>query len=92
MDKESWVKHLAPVLNPDASEVYMGLDTGDQKDYTKVRDALFDHYSIDNSAYRRKMNENENQAKLGQCAVRDTRIWPGDGLEVALLSMKSWIN
>ncbi len=57
-DKESWVEHLTPMLNPDASEVYtMGLDTGDRKDYTKVRDALFAHYSIDNSAYRRKMDE-----------------------------------
>ncbi len=41
VDKESWVKHLTPVLNPDASEVYMGLDTGDRKDYMKVEGCTF---------------------------------------------------
>ena len=44
--RANWCKHLAPILNADATVVYMALGSDDRKEYASLNKALFTHYSI----------------------------------------------
>ena len=55
--KQFWTKHLAPILNPDASVVYTTLESEERRSYDKLKKTLLDHYSVDRSTYRLKLDQ-----------------------------------
>ncbi len=55
--KTRWGRHLGPILNPDASEVYLALNSDERKDYDTLRKALFSHYNVNKDTYRLKMDK-----------------------------------
>ncbi len=55
--KQWWTKHLAPILNPDASAVYTAMEFEEQRNYGKLKETLLDHYSVDKSTYRLKLDQ-----------------------------------
>ena len=44
-----------PILNPDANLVYMAMDTTARKQYSTLKEALYQHYRISQETYRAKM-------------------------------------
>ena len=46
VEKTSWLKHLAPLLDPEASRVYVNLDEDARIKYDEVKKALFQHYWV----------------------------------------------
>ena len=50
-----WSKYLGPILNPDANLVYMAMDTTARKQYSTLKEALYQHYRISQETYRAKM-------------------------------------
>ena len=57
MSRTQWSKHLAPILNPDATEVYMAMESEDRKNYDSLKEALYAHYNVSKETYRRKMEQ-----------------------------------
>ncbi len=55
--KIRWGRHLGPILNPDASEVYLALNSDERKDYDTLRKALFSHYNVNKDTYRLKIDK-----------------------------------
>ncbi len=55
--KQWWTKHLAPILNPDASAVYTAMESEERRNYDKLKETLLDHYSVDKSTYRLKLDQ-----------------------------------
>ena len=62
--RTQWSKHLAPILNPDATEVYMAMESEDRKNYDSLKEALYAHYNMNKETYRRKMEQ--LRRKLGE--------------------------
>ena len=57
MPRTQWSKHLAPILNPDATEVYMAIESEDRKNYDSLKEALYAHYNVSKETYCRKMEQ-----------------------------------
>ncbi len=57
-----WSKYLGPVLNPDANLVYMAMDTTARKQYSTLKEALYQHYRISQETYRAKMVQVQRKA------------------------------
>ena len=62
VSRGQWSRYLAPILNPDATEVYMALDSDTRRDYNSLKQALFSHYSITRDMYRQKMDKLRRRA------------------------------
>ena len=57
-----WSKYLGPTLNPDANLVYMAMDTTARKQYSTLKEALYQHYRISQETYRAKMVQVRREA------------------------------
>ena len=55
--RTQWSKNLALILNPDATVVYMAMESEDQKNYGSLKEALYAHYNVSKETYRRKMEQ-----------------------------------
>ncbi len=47
-----WARCLATILTPEANMVYMSLSLAECTDYAKLKEALYEYYSVTRETYR----------------------------------------
>lgn len=57
LTRNLWNRHLVPVFPPEATQVYVVLDTDIRQDYNTHKTALFSHYRITRETYRQRMDQ-----------------------------------
>ena len=54
IERIKWPMLLAPQLNEKAQQAYAALSSEDSKNFTKVKEAMFKRYDINEETYRRR--------------------------------------
>ena len=82
LPRHQWTRNLIPILSPEATQVYLQLDTESRQDYDTLKGALFGHYRIPKETYRQKMDQFrwKTEETWSMCARRHNNLaikWVG---------------
>ena len=82
LPRHQWTRNLIPILPPEATQVYVQLDTESRQDYDTLKGALFGHYRITRETYRQKMDQfrRKTEETWSMCARRHN-TFQSSGLE-----------
>ena len=56
---EDWARCLSPILTPEATLVYMSISLSECTSYDKLKEALYEYYSVTWETYREKTGSTE---------------------------------
>ena len=82
LPRHQWTRNLIPILPPEATQVYVQLDTESRQDYDILKGTLFGHYRITRETYRQKMDQfrRKTEETWSMCARRHNNLaikWTG---------------